>query len=343
MRPLSATEAISPAIDRTRAILFQPFLKGRSWKLAATAYLSAMGLVFIPYGLVFFAAPHSEGSLPLIFTAIFGVVVTLVMLLFFYLGSRLQFALFAIVLEKAQMVAPLWRRFGDRTWGWLGLKLVLSLAVCFVFGIPLIAQFRDLMTLFASLQPGQPPSGELFVRIMLIYAIILLPIMFLMLCSSLLGDFVLPSIALENVTVGEACRRFMLLIKAEPGQLAFFTLFKVLLAIAGAICMQTGVLLAEIVGFIVFGVIGGLGWLILHSLGTIGHIMMIAGGITLGLFFMVFLFYVMIIFMGAVHIFHQAYSLYFLGGRYPLLGDVLDPAAATPPLPNYPPPMPPAG
>jgi hypothetical protein len=345
MRLLSAIEAIGPSIDRTKAVLFQPFRKGRSWKLAATAYLSAMGLVFIPYGLIFFAIPQpplSHGNLPLIITAIFGVSMTVVMFLFFYLGSRLQFVLFAIVLEKAQMVAPQWRRFGDRTWGWLGLKVVLSLALCIIFGLPLIPLFRNLFSMMATIQPGQPPPPQVIFQILTLYAFIFIPVAFLMLCSSLLGDFVLPSIALENVSVKEACNRFLLLIKAEPGQLALFTLFKVLLAIAGAACMQVGIILAEIVSLIVFAIIGGIGWLILHLLGTVGHILMVAGGITLGLFFMIFLFYVMTFFMGAVHIFYQAYALYFLGGRYPLLGDLLEPTYTPPPLPNYPPSMPPA-
>jgi hypothetical protein len=69
---------------------------------------------------------------------------------------------------------------------------------------------------------------------------------------------------------------------------------------------------------------------------------MTAGAVTLGLVFIAFLFYVIFLVIGCVHTFLQAYALYFLGGRYPLLGDLLEPQAtdfihAEPPLPNIPP------
>jgi hypothetical protein len=61
MRVLSASEAISPAIDRTRSVLFQPFQKGRSWKLAATAYLAILGNIFLPSNLAFLGMPRQPG------------------------------------------------------------------------------------------------------------------------------------------------------------------------------------------------------------------------------------------------------------------------------------------
>lgn len=117
--------------------------------------------------------------------------VTAMMLLFFYLGSRLQFVLFAIVSEKREMVTPLWARYGPRTWRWIGLKLILSFAVCAVFGVPLAYRFTSLIQNL-TIQPGQPPSPAIFANILLLYLLILTPIFFLMLCSSLLSDFVLP-------------------------------------------------------------------------------------------------------------------------------------------------------
>jgi hypothetical protein len=327
MRALSATEAISPAINRTKAILFQPFRKGRSWKLAATAYLSAMGLAFIPYPLIFFAMPRPPNQqgvyFGLVMTAI-SLSVIAIMLLFFYLGSRLQFVLFAITAEKGDMVAPLWRRYGARTWPWLGIKLILSLVVTAAFAVPIFYAFRSLIT-HMSIQPGQPPSPEMFASLFLFYIFFFAPIAVLMLCSSLLSDFVLPPIALENATIADALGRFFQLIKAEPMQLSVYVLFKVLLAIAGMIAMQVVVMLAEILALIPLGILALLGWFLFRSAGPIGHILFIAGGITLGLALGVFLFYVMTLVLGCVHMFYQAYALYFLGGRYPLLGDILEP------------------
>ena len=49
---LSALDAISPAFARTKLVLFSPFRKGRTWKLAATAYLATAGAVFLPFPLI---------------------------------------------------------------------------------------------------------------------------------------------------------------------------------------------------------------------------------------------------------------------------------------------------
>lgn len=345
MRVLSASESISPAIQRTKQILFQPFRKGRSWKLAAVAYLSAMGLAFIPYPLLFFTfAKQIPGTsqniyLGLIFTVL-GLFCTAIMFVFFYLGSRLQFVLFAFTLEKSALVAPLWRRYASRTWPWLGLKLVLSLIVTVIFSAPIFYSFRSLITQAAiqQVQPGQPPSPEMFFALLSFYLFFGSAILILMLCSSLLSDFVLPPIALEGASLSDALGRFLQLIKAEPGQLLLFTLFKILLAIAGMIAMQAVIIIAELILIIPLGLLAFLGWFALHSLGLVGHLLLIAGALTLGLLFLVGFFYVATLVMGCVHTFYQAYALYFLGGRYPRLGDLLEPpaipSAELPPLPD---------
>jgi hypothetical protein len=126
MRTLPASEAISPAIDRTKAVLFQPFQKGRSWKLAATAYLAVMGNIFLPTHLAFLGMPRQPGMAGaglLLFSVAFGVVSTLVVFAIFYIGARLQFARFEIVLSKAQLVAPLWRKYSFCTWRWIRCNL----------------------------------------------------------------------------------------------------------------------------------------------------------------------------------------------------------------------------
>ncbi|MDW5267784.1 MULTISPECIES: hypothetical protein [Acidobacteriaceae] len=335
MRQLSASEAINPAIQRTRTILFRPFRKGRSWKLAAVAYLSAMGLAFIPYPLIFFAVPRPASEQGVHFglaTAAFGLFTAAVLFLFFYLGSRLQFVLFAIAAEKSTKVAPLWKRYSSRTWPWLGLKFILSIVVTAIFATPIFYAFRSLIT-HMTIQPGQPPSPEMFASLFLFYVCLFAPIAILMLSSSLLSDFALPSIALEEASISEALGRFFQLIKAEPGQVLLYTIFKVLFAIAGMAIVQVIIMLAELVALIPFALLALLGWFMFRSLGPVGHLLLIGGGIMLGVAVIVVLFYIVIGVLGCAHMFYQNYALYFLGGRYPLLGDLLEP-----PAPDFPPP-----
>jgi hypothetical protein len=343
MRTLSASEAIAPAVERTKAVLFQPFRIGRSWKLAATAYLAVMGGLFLPTPLTMLLQ-HGRGSslaaaaVAGVFRLIFGLLGAALLFVFFYIGARLQFARFDIVLRGEKMVAPLWHRYGAVAWRWIGLKLALSAVFLALAAVPLALVLPQLMTRL-QVAPGQRPSPHFLLSLLLIEALFGVAIFTMMFCSSLLDDFVLPSIALEGTSLGEALRRFGALIQSETGPFFSYVLLKALLAIACVIAMEIAILLSELLALIPLALVGGLGWLLLHTLGPAGHILMIAGGVVLLLLFIAFVFYATFGIMGACVIFFQAYALYFLGGRYPMLGDLLEPpppgfAYAAPPPPD---------
>ncbi len=336
MRPLSATDSINPAIARTKTVLFQPFQWGRSWKLAATAYLSAMVSIFIPTPALTLGSLGSHPkSLPLVlFSVGFNLIFSLVLFVFFYVGARLEFVLFDIVLLKEQFVAPSWRRHASHTWRWVGLKLILSLFFAVIISPAFVFAFRNLQANTPT--PGQPPSPHFIGSLLLFYALIGLPLMFATLCSSLLTNFVLPSIAIENTTAREGLRRFMALLRNEPGPVSLYVVLKIALAIVAVMVLQVVVVVAEIAAIIILGVIALLGWLLFRSGGDAGHVVMIAGGILLFAIFGVIAMYFATLALGAFHIFFQAYALYFLGGRYPMLGDLLEPPA--PVYPYAPPP-----
>jgi hypothetical protein len=347
MRPLSAAEAISPAIERTKTVLFQPFKPGRSWKLAATAYLSALAAFFIPTPLFSFfaAAAHPRtGFAGMLFSMGFGTIFSAVMFVFFCIGARLEFSLFDIVLLNEKFVAPSWRRHGPQTWRWIGFKLIFSFIFAILCGPLLYIAFTRLLPQMAAVHvvPGQPPPPQLFANLMRIYAIIGVPFGLGILCSSLLTNFVLPSVALENTTVREGLRRFGGLITSEPGPFSLFVVLKVVLAIAGIMAMEFAIVIAELLGAIPLALVGVAGWFALRSAGDPGKLMMIAGGILLLVLFFVFVIFVSTLALGCLHTFFQAYALYFLGGRYPALGDLLEPPAPVVPYAApQPPPIPP--
>ena len=268
-------------------------------------------------------------------------VVTAIFSVLFYIGARLEFALFDIVLFKARFVAPLWRKYGRHTLPWAGLKIAFATVISTIIGFPLALWTARSISLFPT-QSGQPASPELVGSFFLMWTISMLWIIFFLLCSSLLGDFILPYIALEDATIRNAVRSFAGLIKVEQGQLIAFAFLKVVLAIVGFIALEIVTLIVELVAFIPLGLIGFVGWLLLHSLGEIGKVLMAAGCVVLYLVGMTFIFYFLTGIQGCVLTFFQAYGLYFLGGRYPRLGDILEPPAPdfAPALPR--PDLPPA-
>ena len=342
MPPLSASDCISPAFSRTSLILFSPFMKGRTWKLCATGYLATAGNLFLPFPLVYLmflpAAEHAGKPFAVaLITAC--IAFTALFLFLFVLFSRLQFTFFEVVLNREQFIAPLWRKHRSIYAAWTWLKVIAGFAITAAFVLPIAAYGRRLVELIHSmsaLKPDQMPPPEFFITFyggfFGVYAIFIL----LFFLGSLGYDFVVPSLALESVPLSEACRRFARLVRAEPGQFALYCLLKIVLGFVGYMALNIAL---QIVMFLVFVVVGILALLIgfLLHLAGVPTAVLIGLAIALGIvLFLVLLVYVMVLGLGALLTFFESYSLYFLSGRYPLLGELL--ARSTPP--PQPPPVP---
>jgi hypothetical protein len=353
MRPLSATECISPAIARTKLILFTPFRTGRTWKLSATAYVCRMGTIFFPFPLIYLfflpAAKAAGGTLAVTAVLATVLVFTAFFLWIFYLCSRLQFAYFDIVLNRGEFVAPAWRKYGRQTLPWTGLKALLGVIATLACALPLAAYIRHIIPLFHAMQtikPGQPPPMQLIGAIYAGYGILILVFGSLYLFSSLLTDFILPSLALEDTGLAEAFRRMFELIRREPGEFAIYTLLKVVLGLAAYLGVTMAWQIAIFLCTMVVGIVVFLIGFLLHLAGVSTVILTIVG-IFLAIVWYLFVSYSLMFPLGAVLTYCDAYALYFLGGRYPMLGDLLDrstpppsyayPAAYPYPPPYYPP------
>ena len=344
MPPLSAADCISPAFSRTKLILFSPFMKGRTWKLSATGYLASAGNLFLPFPLVYLiflpaAERAGKGFAIALITAC--VVISAVFLFLFVLFSRLQFAFFEVALNREQFIAPLWRKHRSVYGTWTWLKVVAGLAIVAAFAVPIAAYSRRLLELVQSmstLKPGEMPPAEFFLLFyggFLGFEAIIILLYFL---GSLGYDFLVPSLALESVPISEAFRRFGRLVRAEPGQFSLYCLLKIVLGFVGYMGLTFAL---EIVIFLVFAVVGGVAFLfgfLLHLAG-VPTAVLLSLAIAIGIVLYLALFgYVMIIGLGTLLAFFEAYSLYFLAGRYPLLGELLARSTPTPqpPPPPYP-------
>lgn len=350
MRPLSATECITPAIERTKLILFAPFRKGRTWKLSATAYLCRIGTIFFPFPLVYLVllpTVRNSGSAAVVALCVAILIGAALWAYLFHVCSRLQFAYFDILVNRGEFVAPAWRKYGPQSRRWSGIKFLLGTGVTLACAVPIAAYIRHLMPLFQSMQslaPGEPPPPQFMGAIFAGYGIILLVFGSFFLVSSVLADFLVPSFALENTSVGEAFRRMFALMRQEPGEFALYTLLKVGLAVAvymGAmIAWEIVFILVSILLELLFGAIG----FVLHLIGVPTVILIVLAVLIGGAWLIFTAGYTMMLTLGPVLTFFDAYALYFLAGRYPMLGDLLEPPnaqfAAASPLPNQPPPMP---
>ncbi len=333
----SAAQVISPAIERTKLFLFKPFRMGRFLKLTLVAALVEGGSAGIgssggfPSG----SSPNSKTTqqLPHIdWPAILhwigewmAVVVALVLMVFLigilirYLLIRLRFSYFDCVLRQQDQIGPAWSIYHRQALRYLGLSLLAELGF-WILLIPIgYALYEHFKPLIHSWMSGHSPDlWSILPVFAVIFPLILLLSLLAAVAEIVLSCFVLPRMALEDASIGDALGDVWGDIVREPGAFAFFTFMRLLLSLAGGF---VGVV-AIIVPAILIVLIGVIFALIVKSLSTA---MAFVLGIPLGILAVGFLILVGIGVRGTIGTFLRNYALLFYGGRYPILGSMLPP------------------
>ncbi len=339
MQPLSATDAIAPAWQHTRRLLLGPRNPRLFFKIAAVAFFAEMMSSSFSFSPPFHNAHTGGGSSPSITAAILGIIFIcavvglLIGLVFFYLSSRLQFTIFHVVLRSETTVAPVWRRYGPATWRWMGLKILFFLCA-FACLAPLLIPGIFFIIHAITLQSHGDNShiisfiltGMFFVFLLVLF------VLALAIATVLLRDFALPSMALEGTPLRETVRRVLALTRAEPGQVTLYLLLRFCLTTAGVFVSE---ILIVLLGLLIGGPLAGLGfglWATLHTAGAGARAGMIGGWVILALALLAVLAVGVICLFGYLFTFLQAYAIFFLGGRYPLMGQLL----VEPPAPVLP-------
>lgn len=344
MRPLSAVDSVSPAWQHTYRLL----LDRRDWrvllKIGAVAVFAEVGGCNSSFGN---GRNFGAGKAPavmaalLAFIVLISIVALLVGLVFFYISSRLQFVLFDVVLRSDTTVAPIWRRYGTVTWRWMLLKFLFFAAALLCLAPVLVPMVIHIIRATANSTGGQMANPASFIVSIFGFVLLILLFVFIIaICYVLVRDFGLPSMALENAPMSVTIQRVLRLIQAEPGPIALYLVILLALRIACGILCYVILFFAALVAAIPFGGAGLALWLSLRHSDTAGHIGMIAGCIFLGAVFAILVILAAIMVFGYMFTFFQAYTLYFLGGRYPMLGAYLDaqpqPQWTPPPTPAWP-------
>lgn len=355
MRPLSASEAIGPALQRTRDFLARPFRWRTFFKLAAVAFFAEMGGNFNSNfsnlsnrsGNGTHGVPPAFLAFLIAFAVIIGLVSLVIGLILLYVGSRLQLVLVELVATRQSWVAPVWRRVSSTTWRWIGLKLLFFLCILLVtlpLTIPVILYF-----VHHAHDSGSFFSGLHIAQMILFIAGAILVLLAISAIYLLVRDLALPFLALEDRSISDALGRLRAIVEAEPGQVALYVLLRILLGFVFGFVAELAVFLILLISLIPPAIVGLVLWLALHKAGPAGYVALIGLAVLGGLIFFCWAIFVGVCFVGSVLTFGQAYALYFLGGRYPLLGDLLDrstpppayayPAGFPPTPPQYPPPQ----
>ncbi|MCI0349306.1 MAG: hypothetical protein L0Z53_07770 [Acidobacteriales bacterium] len=346
-QPLSAVDAITPAVDRARRQLFAPFRPGFWWRLAVlaifTGEVSSGGGINFPSDFNLPKQSERGGAselvsmvrwdwdsfmqaLPwLIALAFLGVVL---LLLFLYVHSVLRFVLFESVLTGECSLRQgwvRWRAIGSQYFLWLiAFQFVVLMGFALLIGLPLLLAWQQgILRAPKEHMPLLIAGGFVLLLVLLVLSLLIAAV------NALAKDFVVPIMALENVNAIEGWRRLLARISASKGSYAGYLGMKLLLAIG--IGIATAII--NLIIILILLLPAGLAIFLLIALKNPGTIVL---GIVFGIIAIFLIFALVAIVAVPVAAFFQAYALYFFGSRYDRLADLLwpppPPQVETPPL-----------
>jgi hypothetical protein len=347
MNRLSAIDAVSPAMAKVEAMLFHPF-RVKTWLKLGFIGLLGGGVARFS-GNMNFRGPmippktHGGGGLPddplaaiqhairsvhladyahIIVAALIAIFV--LALIFLYLFCRFRFVLFDSIISGEAIVGRGWRRYApqaNRYFGfWLAFRLVNWVTIILIVGLPLWHAYKSgafsgddsLVALFQII--GSIALGALTAAF--VFAII----------STLMKDFIMPIMALDNFTLGNSWSALWRVIASEPGAWAGYLGMKLVLTIAGGIAMAIASVIALLPALVVMalpvGFLIAMGVVSIKAGGMAAAISLFsaAGLLVLGCVLLLTMFL-----SAPFTVFFTSYAFYFFGGRYPKLGALLEP------------------
>jgi hypothetical protein len=337
MRSISAADSVSLAVQRTREFLFRPFKWGTYLKLALVA------MVTEGIGNNLRSSHHGQGGghgpaavspfhlAPEWIAVIVAAVLLALVLsaLIFYLITRLRFAFFHCLIHNTKQIRPGWRLYRAQATRFFWLNV--AVGCCFLLLLALVALpfAAGFWRVFQHIQSGgRPDVWSVLAVVLPLVPVILLLVLAGVFADIILRDWILPHVALDNATAGEAWARVRAHIKAETRQFIVYALLRVILPIVAwigvlLVLLIPGLMLAGSVAAIEFGI---------HSVfaGSTGSSSIV--GVLLEVFFGVLTFVLALLagicLGGPVSTGIREYALIFYGSRYSALGDILYPPQA---------------
>ncbi|MGC2635747.1 MAG: hypothetical protein WA294_01110 [Acidobacteriaceae bacterium] len=338
MFPISAADAISPAIRRTKQFLFQPFRLGTYLKLCLVAVITEGLAGNSNYSSSHRHTSHSSGTIyPPVWPhagwiAVIVAALALALLLgclIFYLITRLRFAYFHCLIHNTREIRPGWWLYRAQAarFFWLNIMVGLCfLALVAVLALPFIA---GIFAVIRSVQAGGRPDIAAIVALVLpLIPVVLLVVVLGLVVDVVLRDLMLPHYALENATAGEAWRAVWARIRLEKGQFFGYALLRIVLPIVAMVALFLLLLIPAVLFFASTAIIEvGIHAAFSGASGA-ASVIGILLAVGFGLLAAGIAFVVGIGVGGPLSTAIREYALLFYGGRYQRLGDILWPPLA---------------
>ncbi len=341
--PLSATDSISPAFEHTRQQLLRPFKLGQWTRLALVGLFAGescsgggSGFNFnVPshagtthHDFLSIASPSWSLLAPLLVLALIAIPV--IWLLLLYLNSRMRFVLFDSVVAKRCEIGKMWRQRRQPALQYFLFQVVVTLAMLsgtvVLIGVPALIAF-----LLGWFSPPREHLAPLILSGIFLFFVFMAWLVLSAVVHVFTKDFVVPQMALENISAFDGWRRLWAMMRSDKSGYAGYGGMKVVLAIGAALAVGIVAIVAIIILLIPFGGLAAITLLAGKVAGLGWNVFTITAAIVGGSVFLLIVFYAVALISVPVIVFFPAYSVYFFASRYPRLGDLLYPPPPLPP------------
>jgi hypothetical protein len=246
----------------------------------------------------------------------------------------MRFILFDSVIERRCEIRRGWNRRhtpGVRYFLWqLAFLVAVIVGMTILIGIPAaIALAAGWLT-----NPKQH-MAPLILGGMFLFLVVLAFVVVIAVVHVITKDFVIPQMALEDLSAFQAWKRLLPMLGAEKGPYIGYLLMKIVMALGVAVVVGIIALIVILIMLIPVGGVGAAVVLAGKAAGLQWNLYTITLAVIVGCALLAAIFYVMSLISVPAIVFFPAYSIYFFAARYAPLDAVIHPA------PPEPPPMPP--
>jgi hypothetical protein len=339
--PVSAVDVVRPAMDHSVRQLFKPFRLGQWIRLAFTGLLagelgtsggcsfqlpwrpSNRSEQFLAQGV---ASRNLLLALGIAALVVLGLALVVALL---YVSSRMRFVLFDSVIARECRIRQFWRNRSVPAFRYFVFQLFLLGSV--VGGV---AFFASIAAIIAFGTGWFRNPGQHLLPIVVIAAVLILLVSAFFITvyaiSVLTKDFVVPQMAVEQVSVVEGWQRLWLMLLSEKGGYTGYIGLKIVLAIAAAIAVGVAALVLVLALLIPFGLVALAAVLAARAIGIGWNLLTISVAILAGSIVLAALIFGVLLISVPTVVFFPAYSIYFFAARYPALSTVVYPSTPPP-------------
>jgi len=273
---------------------------------------------------------------PVLFAALIALLIVLGLIfwiLFLYVSSVMRFILFDSVVAKQCEIRRSWARrhgAGLRYFVWQ-ILFVLAMGV----GLTVLVGIPAALALAAGwLQAPKQHMVPLILGGMLLFFVVMGFIVLSLVVHVLTKDFVVPEMALENISALEGWRRLLPMLQAEKGSYAGYIGMKIVMALGASIVVGIVTFIVLLLFLIPVGGFGVVAVIVGKTAGLTWNLYTITLAIVVGCIVLAVILYVVSLISVPAIVFFPAYSIYFFASRYPALEALLRPSLpVTPPVP----------